>query len=150
MLKHTALVFLLFGLALSQTYPIEVHLDEVRGVKCKGAPKDFACAVFFDLDPPLYQGIGIANMGSANSNSVQTASVPVIRAVSVILDGTLYTAVYDPPLKREEKVSHLCTIAGIPARVDGEDLFIQWPDGEVVKGKIVRREKIKANRVQPA
>ena len=149
MLKHTALVFLLFGLALSQTYPVEVHLDEIRGVKCKDAPKDFACAVFFHLDPPLYEGIGIANVVSVNSNSVQTP-VPVIRAVSVILDGTLYTAVYDPPVKREDKVSHLCTIAGIPARVDGEDLFIQWPDGEVVKGKIVRREKIKPNRVQPA
>ncbi|HEV2715994.1 MAG TPA: hypothetical protein VGU64_12080 [Terriglobales bacterium] len=149
MLKHTALVFLLLGLALSQTHPIEVHLDQIRGVKCKGAPKDFACAIFFDLDPPLYEGIGIANVVSANGNSVQT-SLSVIRAVSVILDSTLYTAVYDPPVKRDDKISHLCTIAGIPARVDGEDLFIQWPDGEVVKGKIVRREKIKPNRVQPA
>ena len=150
MLKHTALVFLLFGLALSQTYTIEVHLDQIRGVKCKGAPKDFACAIVFELDPPLYEGIGIANVASANGNSVQTAPVPVIRAVSVILDGTLYTAVYDPPVTRDDKISHLCAIAGIPARVDGEDLFIQWPDGEVVKGKIVRREKIKPNRVQPA
>src|SRR5436305_1458626 len=109
-----------------------------------------ARAIFFDLDPPLYEGIGIANVASANGNSVQTAPVPVIRAVSVILDGTLYTAVYDPPVTRDDKISHLCAIAGIPARVDGEDLFIQWPDGEVVKGKIVRREKIKPNRVQPA
>ena len=84
MLKHTALVFLLFGLALSQTYTIEVHLDQIRGVKCKGAPKDFACAIFFDLDPPLYEGIGIANVASANGNSVQTAPVPVIRAVSTV------------------------------------------------------------------
>jgi hypothetical protein len=74
----------------------------------------------------------------------------VIREVSLILDGTLYTAVYDPPLKRDEKISGLRRNVGIPARVDGNDLFVKWPDGKEVKAKIIRREKVNPNRPQPA
>jgi len=65
----------------------------------------------------------------------------VIREVSLILDGTLYTAVYDPPLKRGEKFTGLRRNAGIPARVDGDALSVKWPDGKEVKAKIIRRER---------
>jgi hypothetical protein len=74
----------------------------------------------------------------------------VIREVSLILDGTLYTAVYDPLLKRDEKFSGLKRNVGIPAQVDGDALFVKWPDGKEAKAKIIRREKINPNQPQPA
>ena len=153
MLKQTALLFLLLGMAFSQTYPVEVHLDDIRGteVKCTTeVPKDFACAIFFDVDPPIHDGIDIASVVGGESNFSQTPPAPVIREVSLILDGTLYTAVYDPPLKRDEKFSGLRRNVGIPARVDGDALFVKWPDGKEVKAKIIRREKINPNQPQPA
>ena len=61
----------------------------------------------------------------------------MIREVSLILDGTLYTAVYDPPLKREDRFSGLGRNMGIPARVDGDTLFVKWPDGKEEKGMIL-------------
>ena len=153
MLKQTALLFLLLGRAFSQTYSVEVHLDDIRGteVKCTTeVPKNFACAIFFDVDPPIYDGIDIASVVGGEGNSPQTPPAPVIREVSLILDGTLYTAVYDPPLKRDDKFSALRRHVGIPARVDGDALFVKWPDGKEAKAKIIRREKINPNQPQPA
>ncbi len=157
MLKHTALAFLLLDLALAQRkYPIEVHLDDdgllpESTVKCIGeVPKDFACAIFFDVDPPLHNGIDIVSVIGGESNFPHTPPPPAIREISLILNGTLYTAVYDPPLKRDEKISGLRRNVGIPARVDGDDLFVKWPDGKEVKAKIIRRDKINPNRPQPA
>ena len=153
MLKQTALLFLLLGMAFSQNYPVEVHLDDIRGreVKCATAvPKDFACAIFFDVDPPIHDGIDIASIVGGDGNFPQTPPAPVIREVSLILDGTLYTAVYDPPLKPDQKFSGLRRHVGIPARVDGDSLFVKWPDGKEVKAKIIRREKINPNQIQPA
>ena len=37
-----------------------------------------------------------------------------------------------------------------PARVDGDALFVEWPDGKEAKAKIIRREKINPNQPQPA
>jgi hypothetical protein len=37
----------------------------------------------------------------------------------------LYTAVYDPPLKPDAKFSGLRRNVGIPARVDGDALFVK-------------------------
>jgi hypothetical protein len=74
----------------------------------------------------------------------------VIREVSLILDGTLYTAVCDPPLKRDKKLSGLRSHDGIPARVYGDALFVKWSDGKEAKAKIIRREKINPNQPQPA
>ena len=153
MLKQTALLFLLLGMAFSQTPSVEVHLDDIRGreVKCTTeVPKDFACAIFFDVDPPIHDGIDIASVVGGEGNFPQTPPAPVIREVSLILDGTLYTAVYDPPLKRDEKFSGLRRNVGIPARVDGDALFVKWPDGKEAKAKIIRREKINPNQPQPA
>jgi hypothetical protein len=154
MLKRTALLFLLLGSAFSQNHPVEVHLDDIKGpgVKCTTeVPKDFSCAIFFGVDPPIHDGIDIASVvGGEGGNLPQAPPAPVIREVSLILDGTLYTAVYDPPLKPDAKFSVLRRNVGIPARVAGDTLFVQWPDGKEVKAKIIRREKINPNHPQPA
>jgi hypothetical protein len=125
----------------------------LKHIACKGVvPQDFACAILFDVDPPLpLDGIDIASVVGGESNVVRTPPpAPVIREVSLILDGTLYTAVYDPPLKRDDTFSGLRRNVGIPARVDGDNLFVKWPDGKEAKAKITRREKIDPNRSQPA
>ena len=153
MLKQTALLLLMLGSAFSQNYPVEVHLDDIKGpgVKCTTeVPKDFACAIFFAVDPPIHDGIDIASVVGGECNCPQTRPAPVIREVSLILEGTLYTAVYDPPLNRDVKFSGLRRNVGIPARVDGDALFVQWPDGKEVKAKIIRRERINPNQPQPA
>jgi len=157
MLKHTSLAILLLGLAFSQTYTIERHLDDTgflpgSKVKCiREVPKDFACAIFFDVDPPLpEEGIDIASVVTGKSVFVRIPAPAVVRGISVILDGTFYTAVYDPPLKRDDKFSRLGRNVGIPTQVSGDDLFVIWPDGTEAKGKIVWREKINPNRPQPA
>jgi hypothetical protein len=150
MLKHAPLFLLLLGSAFSQT-AVEVHLDDIKGpgVKCTtDVPEGFACAIFFAVDPPIHDGIDIANVVGGNSAYARRA--PVIREVSLVLDGTLYTAVYDPPLNRDVKFSGLRRNVGIPARIDGDALFIKWPDGKEAKAKIIRREHINPNQPQPA
>src|SRR5262245_58856204 len=110
MLKHMALAFLLLGLAVAQReYPVEVHVDDDgllpgSNVKCKSeVPKVFVCAIFFDVDPPLHNGIDIVSVIGGESNFPHTPPSPVIREISLILNGTIFTAVYDPPLKLDEK-----------------------------------------------
>jgi hypothetical protein len=116
--------------------------------QCEGEiPKGFACAILFDVDPPIPDGIDIASV-VGDSDSVHVAS-PVIRSVSLILNGALYTATYDPPLKRDDRFSNLRRNAGIPVRIDGDNLVIEWPNGKEAKAKIVRREKIHPNQPQP-
>jgi hypothetical protein len=156
MLKHTAIALLLLGLAFAQReYPIEVHLDDdglIPGakVKCMGeVPHDFACAILFNVDPPLAAPIHITSVVGGEGNFPRTPPPPVIREVSLMLDGTLYTAVYEPPLKRD-MFSVLERGVGVPARVVGDGLFVRWPDGKEAKAKIIRREKINPNRPQPA
>ena len=153
MLKQTALLLFLIGSAFSQTSPVKVQLDDIKGpgVKCTTAvPRDFACAIFFGVDPPIQDGIDIASVVGGECNCPQTLPAPVIREVSLILDGTMYTAVYDPPLKRDAKFSSLRRNVGIPARVEGDTLFVKWPDGKEAKAKIIRREHINPNQPQPA
>jgi len=157
MLKHKAFTLFLLGLALAQQqYQIEVHLDDDGlfpgpKVKCMGeVPKDFACAILFNVDPPLPKSIHIISIVGGESNFPHTPPPPVIREVSLMLDGTLYTAVYDPPLKGDDKFFGLEKGLGVPARVVGDDLFVRWPDGNEAKAKIIRREKINPNRPQPA
>jgi hypothetical protein len=101
------------------------------------------------VDTPV-DGIDIASVVGGESNSPEIRFAPVIREVSLVLDGTLYTAVYDPPLKRDAKFSGLGKNVGIPARVDHDALFIKWPDGKEAKAKIIRREHINPNQPQPA
>jgi hypothetical protein len=154
MQKQIALLLLLLGSAFSQNHTVEVHLDDIKGpeVKCTTeVPTNFSCAIFFGVDPPIHDGIDIASIvGGQGGNLPQAPPAPVIREVSLILDGTVYTAVYDPPLKRDEKFSGLKRNVGIPARVDGDALFVKWPDGKEAKAKIIRRERINPNQPQPA
>ena len=148
MVKHIAVTVLLAGLACAQNYTVLEHLDEVRKVRCLGElPKDFACAVLFDVAPPA---IDIASVVGGESNLAYSSPASVIREVSLILDSTLYTAVYDPPLKRDYTFSSLRRNVGIPARVDGDALFIRWPDGKEAKAKIIHREKINPHSPRPA
>src|SRR6201987_2339614 len=157
MLKHMASALFLLGLAFAQQeYSIEVHLDDdgvLQGakVKCMGeVPQDFGCAILFNVDPPLPAPIHITSVVGGEGNFSRTPPPPVILEISLMLDGTLYTAVYDPPLKRDDTFSILERGVGVPARVVGDDLFVRWPDGKEAKAKIVRREKINPNRPQPA
>jgi hypothetical protein len=163
MLKHIVFALLLPGPAFAQTYPVEQHLDEVRGIKCRGEiPEGFACAILFDgVSPPSLDSIDTVPAIGGMPDGIKIISIvrakqlvhnppPLIREVSLILDGTLYTALYDPPLKTDSRFSGRGRNAGVPARVDGYDLFIKWPDGKEVKAKIIRREKINPNRLQPA
>jgi hypothetical protein len=142
MLKQMALAVLLSGLTLAQTHTAVEHfeqLDEVRKIKCKGqVAEGFGCAILFDLDLPT------------SDNMIANVVGGLICQLSLILDGTLYTVAYDPPLKRDDKFFDLRRNVRIPARVDGDNLMVQWPDGTEAKGRIVRREKIDPNRPQPA
>ena len=154
MLIRNVIVLLLAGVALGQghhvkQYVIEQHLDDFSRVKCgANLPKDFSCAVFFDVDPPLREGIDIASVVGAQQNGGQIYGF--IRSVSVLLDDTLYTAIYNPPLKRDGKLSPLTKCNGIPVRIEGDGLTVIWADGSQAKAKIVRREKIHLYRPQPA
>jgi hypothetical protein len=157
MLKHTAFALFLLGLACAQReYSIEVHLDDdglLPGlkVKCRGeVPQDFACAILFNVDPPLPAPIHITSVVGGEGNFPSPPPPPVILKVSLMLDGTLYTAVYDPPLKRDDSFSVLERGMGVPARVVGDGLFVRWPDGKEATAKIIRRERINPNRPQPA
>jgi hypothetical protein len=157
MLKRTAFALFLLRLAFAQQeYPIEVHLDDdglIPGskVKCMGeVPQDFACAILFNVDPPLPAPIHITSVVGGEGNFPRTPPPAVILEISLMLDGTLYTAVYDPPLKRDDTLSILGRGVGVPARVVGDRLFVRWPDGKEAKAKIIRREKINPNRPQPA
>jgi len=152
MLKQTPLLLFLLGAAFSETYAVEVHLDDIKGpaVKCATeVPEDFVCAILVYVDPPI-DGIDIASVVGGESNSTQIRPAPVIREVCLILHGTMYTAVYDPPLNRDAKFSGLRRNVGIPARVDGDALFVKWPDRKEGKAKIIRREHINPNHPQPA
>lgn len=157
MLKQMASALFLLGLAFAQQeYPIEVHLDDdglLPGpkVKCTGeVPQDFACAILFNVDPPLSSPIHITSVVGGEGNFPRTPPPEVILEISLMLDGTLYTAMYDPPLKRDDKFCVLERGVGVPARVVGDDLFVRWPGGKEARAKIVRREKINPNRPQPA
>ena len=157
MLKHTAFALFLLGLAFAQKeYPIEVHLDDdglIPGskVKCMGeVPQDFACAILFNVDPPLSTPIHITSVVGGEGNFPSTPPLAVILEISLMLDGTLYTGVYDPPLKRDDTFSVLERGVGVPARVVGDGLFVRWPNGKEARAKIIRREKINPNRPQPA
>ena len=144
MLRQFALAVLLSGSALAQTHaPVEPHLqqldqlDEIRGRKCE-VPEGFGCGILFDLDLPESGDMNLSVVGG------------VVHQISVILNGTVYTVVYDPPLKRDYKFSRLRRFARIPVRIDGDSLTIQWPDKTQARGRIVRREKVEPERPRPA
>lgn len=94
MLTRTALALLLAGVALGQVHPpVEYQtLDSFSKVHCgPGLPKGFSCAVIFDVDPRLHDGIDIASVVGGEQDPVE--GYAVIRSVSMILNDTLYTAI---------------------------------------------------------
>ena len=99
MLRQFALAVLLSGTPLTQTHaPVEPHLqrleqlDETRGRQCE-VPEGFGCGILFDLDLPESGNMSLSVVGG------------VVHEIPVILNGTMYTVVYDPPLKRDDKFS---------------------------------------------
>ena len=144
MLRRLSLAVLLSGSALAQTHaPAEPHLqqleqlDEIRGRQCE-VPEGFSCGILFDLDLPESGNLNLSVVGG------------VVHQISVIVNGTMYTVVYDPALERDDKFASLRRYGRIPARIDGDYLTIQWPDKTKAKGKIVRREKIEPELPSPA
>jgi len=152
MLKQTALTLLLAAqfvpfcsrACANSDYAISVTIEDYEfgragyQVTCKGEslPEDFACALVFNLDPPVPDGIA----------SVSGGEYDLIRGIALRLDGTLYTAVFDPPLKKENGFSGVEKHAGILAKVDGDYLLVRWPNGKEARAKIMGRERINPNR----
>ena len=100
----------------------------------------FTCAIVFNLDPPLPDGI----------RSVVGGNYAVIRGVTLILNGTFYTAVFDPPLEQSDRYPTLSRDERIPARVEGKYLLIKLSNGKEAKAKIVRHESLRPDQPQPA
>lgn len=65
-----------------------------------------------------------------------------------MLDGTLHTVSYAPPLRLDDKFLVIGKGTRILARVDGGHFTIHWPDGTEAKGKIIRRERINPDQRQ--
>lgn len=59
----------------------------------EAVPPGFTCAIVFNLDPTLPDGI----------SSIVGGNYAVIRGVALILNGTLYTAAFDPPLEQNDR-----------------------------------------------
>ncbi len=141
MLKLIALALLLVW-QLDPLCAIEDYGGSPSKVSCQkeAVPPGFTCAIVFNLDPPLPDGI----------NSIVGGNYAAIRGVALILNGTLYTAVFDLPLKHNDRFPNLSRNQRIPARVEGDDLFVRLPDGKKAKAKILRRESLHPNQPQPA
>jgi hypothetical protein len=137
MLKYVALALLL-SWQLEPGYTIEDHSGGPGKVSCQTQelPPGFTCAIVFNLDPPLPDGI----------SSIVGGNYAVIRGLALILNGTLYSAVFDPPLEQRS----LSRKQRIPARVEGNYLFVRLPNGKEAKAKIMRRESSHPNQPQPA
>ena len=141
MLTVFGLAILLSGSVFAQPRPpaqIPVQPpDEISGRTCE-VPEGFRCGVLFDVDLPD-SGYMIASMVGG-----------VVRQISLIIGGTSYKVAFDPPLKRDDKFSGLKRWVRVPARIDGDDLTVRWPDKTEAKGRIVRRERIQPELRQPA
>jgi hypothetical protein len=120
----------------------------VKRVKCTTqVPKDFARAIFFDLDPPIHDDIDIASVVGGESNFLRLLLPQVIRE---IFSYTRWHAVRALGSTRGRNEMPNSLASGLPARVDGDALSVKWSDGKELKTKIIRREKINPNQPQPA
>lgn len=137
MLKQFTLAVLLNGLVFAQNHTPIAHydqLDEIPKIECK-APEGFGCAILWDVELPT------------GSDMIASVVGGVVYQISVILEHTMYTVVYDPPLPRDARARRRTRAA---ARVIGDNLIIRWADGTAWKGRIVNREKIDPDRPRPA
>jgi hypothetical protein len=142
MLKHIALI-----VVLAWQFDPSYVVEDRRGGPCKvtclneAVPPGFSCAILYKIDPPVPEGVA----------SIVGRDYDTIRGVTVILDQTFYTAVFDPPLKPDDRFPTLRQGEdGIAARVEGDDLFVRWSVGKEAQAKIIRRETMKSNRPQRA
>jgi len=142
MFKPIAVAFLLVW----QLEPFSPIQNERSDASCKRpgqgevVSSDFTCAIVFNLDPPLPDGI----------RSVVGGDYAVVRGVLLIVNGTLYTAVFDPPLEQSDRYATLNRDQRIPARVEGNYLLLRLPNGKEAKAKIVRHESLRPNQPQSA
>src|SRR5438132_11584717 len=135
MLKHVALALFLGGQFVVAQYTIEEHeIGRVNKARCKDA-QGFTCAVLFEFDPPV---------PSDSTASISGPEYDLVRGITLILDGTLYRAVYDPPLKRENgfSVVRMECNPGILARIEGDHLLVSSAGGMEAKAKVGLGEKI--------
>jgi hypothetical protein len=142
MFKPIAIAFLLAW----QLEPFSTIQNERTDASCKGSGQgegvssDFTCAIVFNLDPPLPDGI----------RSVVGGNYAAVRGVLLIVNGTLYTAVFDPPLEQSEGYATLSRDQRIPTRVEGNYLWLKLPNGKEAKAKIVRHKSLRPDQPQPA
>ena len=141
MRKQFALAIPLSVSAFAQTQaPVQPRIgqfDEL-GIRECHVPEGFRCGILFNVDLP------------DSGDMIASVVGGVVRQISLIVGGTIYTVVYDPPLKRDDKFSGLRKYVRVPARIDVDVLTIRWPDKTEVKGRIVRREKVLPELPQPA
>jgi hypothetical protein len=142
MFKPIALAFLL-------AWQLELFSTIQNGrsdASCKGSGQgevvssDFTCAIVSNLDPPLPDGI----------RSVVGGNYAVVRGVTLILNGTYYTAVFDPPLEQSDRHATLSRDQRIPARVEANYLLLRLSNGKEAKARIIRHESLRPNQPQPA
>lgn len=140
MLKHLTLV-LMSATAFAQAYaPLNSspeRFDEIGVRQCQ-VPAGFRCGRLVNVDLP------------DSGDMIASVVGGVVRQISMIVGGTMYTVVFDPPLRRGDKFSELRRSVRVPARIDGDDLTVQWPDKTEAKGRIIRREKVEPELRQPA
>jgi hypothetical protein len=74
----------------------------------------------------------------------------VVRGVMLIVKGTLYTAVFDPPLEQSDGFATLSKDQRIPAKLEGNYLWPKLPNGKEAKAKIVRHESLRPDQPRPA
>ena len=141
MLKQLALAGLLSLPTFAQTYaPVKPRFErfnEIGVIQCQ-VPAGFRCGMLVNVDLPDSSGMIASVVGG------------FVRQILLVVGGTVYTVVYDPPLKRDDKFSRLRSYVHVPARIDGDELTVQWPDKTEAKGRIVRREKLQPELPQPA
>ncbi len=146
MLNYLALALVLVGQHPRPTPALTPTLEDYefrRGVKIEcqePLPEGFACGVILSIDPPLPDGIA----------SVVGGEDYDIRGIGLAIDGTLYTVVFDLPLKRSDHSSDIKRCNTVPARVDGNNLIIEWPDGKQSNARIIHRDVAEPTRPQPA
>ena len=142
MFKPIAISFLLAW----QLESFSTIQNERSDASCKGSGQgevvssNFICATVFNLDPPLPDGI----------RSVVGGNYAAVRGVLLIVNGTLYTAVFDPPLEQSDRFATLSKDQRIPARVEGNYLWLKLPNGKEAKAKILRHESLRPNQPQRA
>lgn len=145
MLKYLALTLLLAWQVKPVPYDtIEDYLYRTHPqVSCEkeAVAAGFTCGIVVQLDPPLPEGIA----------SIVGGSYDVIRGITLIIHGTLYTAVFDPPLKGDNSFLMSPTWdKRIPVKVTGHELLIRGPGGKEAKAKVIRRKPMEPNPPRPA